>query len=52
MEALEQITNEDIVYSDIPESLASSETIHNSYELLEKGEPPFQKARQSHRKRL
>ena len=39
METLEAMSDDDIDFSDIPESLDWSDAIHNAYELLQKGEP-------------
>ena len=39
LEALEAMSDDDIDFSDIPESLDWSDAIHNAYELLQKGEP-------------
>ena len=39
LEALEAMPDDDIDFSDIPESLDWSDAIHNAYELLQKGEP-------------
>ena len=39
IEALEAMSDDDIDFSDIPESLDWSDAIHNAYELLQKGEP-------------
>ncbi len=40
IEALEAMSDEDIDFSDIPESLDWSDAIHNAHELMRKGEPP------------
>ena len=40
MKALEAMTDKDIDFSDIPESLDWSDAIHNAYDLLHKGELP------------
>ena len=37
--ALEQMSDDDIDFSDIPESLDCSDAFYNAYELLQKGEP-------------
>ena len=39
LEALEAMSDDDIDFSDIPESLDWSDAIRNAYELLQKGEP-------------
>ena len=39
LEALEAMSDDEIDFSDIPESLDWSDAIHNAYELLQKGEP-------------
>ena len=39
MEALEAMSDDDIDFSDIPESLDWPDAIRNAYELLQKGEP-------------
>ena len=38
--ALEAMSDDDIEFSDIPESLDWSDAIHNAHELMQKGEPP------------
>ena len=39
LEALEVMSDDEIDFSDIPESLDWSDAIHNAYELLQKREP-------------
>ena len=39
LEALEQMSDEDIDFSDIPEVTDLSDAIRGAYELLQKGEP-------------
>ena len=39
LEALEAMADDEIDFSDIPESVDWSDAIHSAYELLQKGEP-------------
>ena len=43
IEALEAMSDDDIDFSDIPESLDWSDAIPNAYQLMQKGEPPPRK---------
>ena len=47
LEALEQMSDEDIDFSDIPEVTDLSDAIHGAYYILQRGEPlPRRKPRQ------
>ena len=52
LEALEAMPDDDIDFSDIPESLDWSDAIHNAYELLQKGEPLPKRQTESEGKNL